>query len=202
MIDHDPQFLVEFADQRRFGGLAGFDLAARKLPQTGHRRTFGTLLDEHAPVAIDQRRGDHNETVFGGFYRCGRGQIINPDMRNPESSGTLGPESPNCTAEVRTILSSRTHDAITGTDQCRIARTSGAMDDPSGNSGVLNLAKGRGRTMTKIAKLLRSTSAATAVEYGLILALIFIAAMTAISNVGSSTIAMWNNVSSASTDAM
>ena len=56
--------------------------------------------------------------------------------------------------------------------------------------------------MIKIAKLLRSTSAATAVEYGLILALIFIAAMTAISNVGSSTIGMWNNVSAASTEAM
>jgi len=56
--------------------------------------------------------------------------------------------------------------------------------------------------MTKIAKLLRSTSAATAVEYGLILALIFIAAMTAITNVGNSTISMWNNVSTASTNAM
>jgi pilus assembly protein Flp/PilA len=56
--------------------------------------------------------------------------------------------------------------------------------------------------MIKIAKLLRSTSAATAVEYGLILALIFVAAMSAISSVGSSTIGMWNNVSAASTEAM
>ena len=56
--------------------------------------------------------------------------------------------------------------------------------------------------MTRIARLLRSTSAATAVEYGLILALIFIAAMSAISSVGSSTIGMWNNVSTASTNAM
>lgn len=56
--------------------------------------------------------------------------------------------------------------------------------------------------MTRIARLLRSTSAATAVEYGLILALIFIAAMGAISSVGSSTIGMWNNVSTASTNAM
>ncbi|MGH6651069.1 MAG: Flp family type IVb pilin [Sphingopyxis sp.] len=56
--------------------------------------------------------------------------------------------------------------------------------------------------MTRIARLLRSTSAATAVEYGLILALIFIAAMSAISSVGSSTIGMWNNVSTASSNAM
>lgn len=57
--------------------------------------------------------------------------------------------------------------------------------------------------MTKqIARLLRSTKAATAVEYGLILALIFLAAMGAISSVGKSTIAMWNNVSSSATGAM
>lgn len=68
------------------------------------------------------------------------------------------------------------------------------------SSWALILAKGRGRTMTRIAHLLRSTKAATAVEYGLILALIFIAAMGAISSVGSSTNNMWNNVSSAATD--
>lgn len=56
--------------------------------------------------------------------------------------------------------------------------------------------------MTRIARLLRSTKAATAVEYGLILALIFIAAMAAISAVGESTNSMWNNVSSASTKVM
>ncbi|WP_260582253.1 Flp family type IVb pilin [Sphingopyxis sp. PET50] len=56
--------------------------------------------------------------------------------------------------------------------------------------------------MTNMARLLRSTKAATAVEYGLILALIFIAAMGAITSVGKSTIGMWNNVSSAATDAM
>jgi|APAra7269096979_1048534.scaffolds.fasta_scaffold246230_1 pilus assembly protein Flp/PilA len=57
--------------------------------------------------------------------------------------------------------------------------------------------------MTKqIARLLRSTKAATAVEYGLILALIFMAALGAISSVGQSTITMWNNVSSSATDVM
>ncbi|HZG31784.1 Flp family type IVb pilin [Sphingopyxis sp. YF1] len=56
--------------------------------------------------------------------------------------------------------------------------------------------------MTRIAKLLRSTRAATAVEYGLILALIFLAAMGAISSVGQSAITMWNNVSTSSTNAM
>ena len=56
--------------------------------------------------------------------------------------------------------------------------------------------------MTRIARLLRSTKAATAVEYGLILALIFVVAMGAITSVGKSTIGMWNNVSSAATKAM
>ncbi|WP_082662931.1 MULTISPECIES: Flp family type IVb pilin [unclassified Sphingopyxis] len=54
----------------------------------------------------------------------------------------------------------------------------------------------------KIARLLRSTKAATAVEYGLILALIFMAALGAISTVGQSAITMWNNVSSSANDAM
>lgn len=54
----------------------------------------------------------------------------------------------------------------------------------------------------KIARLLRSTKAATAVEYGLILALIFMAALGAISSVGQSTITMWNNVSTSATEAM
>lgn len=48
--------------------------------------------------------------------------------------------------------------------------------------------------MRKISALMRSTSAATAVEYGLIVALIFVAAMGAISAVGGSTIDMWEYV--------
>ena len=53
--------------------------------------------------------------------------------------------------------------------------------------------------MNKIQRLLRSTRAATAVEYGLILALVFLAALVAISAVGSGTITMWNRVSSNAT---
>ena len=56
--------------------------------------------------------------------------------------------------------------------------------------------------MNKIHGLLRSTRAATAVEYGLILALIFIAALGAMTAVGSSAIKMWTNVSDSSTNAM
>ncbi|PQM28097.1 Flp family type IVb pilin [Sphingopyxis lindanitolerans] len=56
--------------------------------------------------------------------------------------------------------------------------------------------------MNRIHGLLRSTRAATAVEYGLILALIFIAAMGAMSAVGSSTITMWNKISSNTDQAM
>ncbi|MEY4270397.1 MAG: hypothetical protein RLZZ58_1613 [Pseudomonadota bacterium] len=53
--------------------------------------------------------------------------------------------------------------------------------------------------MTKLKKLLRSTRAATAVEYGLILALIFLAASIAIQGTGTATINMWNNVSDQAT---
>jgi len=45
-----------------------------------------------------------------------------------------------------------------------------------------------------MAGLMRSTRAATAVEYGLILALIFLAASVAVAGVGEKTIKMWTNV--------
>ncbi|HWT42584.1 MAG TPA: Flp family type IVb pilin [Sphingopyxis sp.] len=51
--------------------------------------------------------------------------------------------------------------------------------------------------MRSFYRLMRSTRAATAVEYGLILALIFLAAVTAVTNVANSTGNMWNKVSTA-----
>lgn len=56
--------------------------------------------------------------------------------------------------------------------------------------------------MNKIHGLLRSTRAATAVEYGLILALIFLAALGAMTAVGTSAINMWTEISDSSTNAM
>lgn len=44
------------------------------------------------------------------------------------------------------------------------------------------------------AELIRSTRAATAIEYGLIIALIFVASMVAIAGVGEETARMWGNV--------
>lgn len=46
-----------------------------------------------------------------------------------------------------------------------------------------------------IAKLVGDEKAATAIEYGLICALIVVAAMVAMGAVGESTITMWNTVS-------
>lgn len=54
--------------------------------------------------------------------------------------------------------------------------------------------------MAKFLALLRSTRAATAIEYGLILAMIFLAAVSAMAGVGTSTGTMWNRVST-TTDA-
>ena len=56
--------------------------------------------------------------------------------------------------------------------------------------------------MGNIDRLMRSTRAATAIEYGLILALIFVAAMAAMTSVGKSTSGMWQTVSNTSTNAM
>lgn len=43
-------------------------------------------------------------------------------------------------------------------------------------------------------QIVRDTRGATAVEYGLILALVFLAMVGAVSQFGTSTIGMWNNV--------
>lgn len=56
--------------------------------------------------------------------------------------------------------------------------------------------------MNKISGLMRSTRAATAVEYGLILALIFIAIVTAVKGVATQTGDVWTYVSTTSADAM
>ncbi|KGB51803.1 hypothetical protein FG91_03851 [Sphingopyxis sp. LC81] len=56
--------------------------------------------------------------------------------------------------------------------------------------------------MRNFYRLMRSTRAATAVEYGLILALIFLAAVVAVGNVANSTVGMWNNVSTAAQNNM
>ena len=77
MIDIDCQFLAQFADQRLLRRFAGFQLAARELPQPGHRQALGTLLDQQSSVAIDERRRDDNEQAFWRFSGCKRGQIIN-----------------------------------------------------------------------------------------------------------------------------
>ena len=51
--------------------------------------------------------------------------------------------------------------------------------------------------MTFISKLVRSRKAATAIEYGLIAALIAVAAITAMQGLGTSLKSTFNNVSSA-----
>lgn len=49
--------------------------------------------------------------------------------------------------------------------------------------------------MRHLKKLIRDKRAATAVEYGLILALIFLAMIASLRNVATATTTMWNNVS-------
>ena len=56
--------------------------------------------------------------------------------------------------------------------------------------------------MRNLYGLMRSTRAATAVEYGLILALIFLAAVSTITEVGNSTTTMWDKVSTSATNVM
>lgn len=56
--------------------------------------------------------------------------------------------------------------------------------------------------MNKLSRLLRSTRAATAIEYGLIIAMIFLAAVGAIAALGNSSGGMWDDVGTKSLAAM
>lgn len=49
--------------------------------------------------------------------------------------------------------------------------------------------------MKRLLRLLKDQRAATAVEYGLILAMIFLAMIVAVRGVASVTTGMWNNIS-------
>ena len=51
-------------------------------------------------------------------------------------------------------------------------------------------------------QLLQDENGATAVEYGLILAMIFLAMLAAVQGVGNETIGLWNKVSTTSNDAI
>ena len=50
------------------------------------------------------------------------------------------------------------------------------------------------RAMRTFRGLIKDPKAATAVEYGLILALVFLAMIAGVSSFGQTTIGMWNNV--------
>ena len=54
-VDVDAQLLAEFADQRRFGRLAGLHLAAGKFPHPREVLAGRPLGEQHAAVRVDQR---------------------------------------------------------------------------------------------------------------------------------------------------
>ena len=55
--------------------------------------------------------------------------------------------------------------------------------------------RGGNYTMDKLRELIKNQRGATAVEYGLILAMIFLAMIVGVSSFGSTTTGMWNYVS-------
>ena len=65
-----------------------------------------------------------------------------------------------------------------------------------------DLAHQSGKTaMRRFFRILKDERGATAVEYGLILAMIFLAMIAGVSNFANQTIEMWNNVSDQVADA-
>ena len=61
----DADFFLQFADQCRFGGLAGVQLAAREFPQAGHLLALRPPRQQHSSVGVDQRAGGNQQQRFG-----------------------------------------------------------------------------------------------------------------------------------------
>jgi hypothetical protein len=61
----DAELLVKLAHQRLLRRLAGLDLAAGKLPETGQRLSLRPLRQKDAAVGIDQRAGDDEQNAAG-----------------------------------------------------------------------------------------------------------------------------------------
>ncbi len=60
-VHRDSQLLLELADQRRLGPLAGLDLAAGEFPQARHCPPRRPALQENPPRAVGERRRHHGE---------------------------------------------------------------------------------------------------------------------------------------------
>ncbi len=67
-----PQFLPEFAHQRKFGAFAAFRLAAGEFPKPRQRFARRAALHQHPALAIDQRRGNHQQGVGYLLFRLGK----------------------------------------------------------------------------------------------------------------------------------
>ena len=69
-LPHDnAKLLLQLADQRLFGTLAGLDLASGKLLYARHRLAGRTLGEQHAAVGIDQGAGG-NQNEFDAHGPC------------------------------------------------------------------------------------------------------------------------------------
>ena len=60
-LQDDREFLLDLAHQRLFWCLAGFDLAAGKLPEARHRLALRTLREQDAAFTTDEGNSNDND---------------------------------------------------------------------------------------------------------------------------------------------
>ncbi|MNL69448.1 hypothetical protein D3C87_1943100 [compost metagenome] len=71
-LRRDAEFFVQLAYQRLLRCLAGFHLAAWKLPQAGKRLALRPLCQKDTPVRVDQRTGGDQKQPLSGFAHSQR----------------------------------------------------------------------------------------------------------------------------------
>src|SRR5262249_48000607 len=59
LLDGNAKFLLHLADDRIFRPFSRLDLAARELPEPGHRFALGTSGQQHPFVRVDERASRH-----------------------------------------------------------------------------------------------------------------------------------------------
>ena len=65
------QFFFEFANEALLGAFSGFDLAAGKLPQAGHRLTGRSLRNQDPAIGVDQSAGGDEDKLDGHGFLIG-----------------------------------------------------------------------------------------------------------------------------------
>jgi hypothetical protein len=75
LTNGDPEFLVEFPDQRVFRSFVRLELSTREFPQSGEALAFRSFCDQQTPIRVDEGAGDDEDDLQGTLSRRAAAQL-------------------------------------------------------------------------------------------------------------------------------